>query len=270
MRDLRVVTTSWDDGDPKDLRIADALSSRDLRGTFYVPILGYRGKKTVTPTDLKRLSSAGFEIGAHTVSHKALPMLAPEELEHEVRSCKQILEGILGHRVHMFCYPNGRYNFKVIRLVRDAGYQGARTTRMLSTNLGIDHCPFEMPTSVQAYPHPRVGYIKNLARATNIPGLLNYVTELCRFKSWVELGKRLFHQVLEHGGIWHLYGHSWEIDELGMWRDVHEMLDYVAHGKGVTYLTNGQLLSLLRDKPEFRSQKRILPPQAPENHDGRP
>jgi hypothetical protein len=45
-----------------------------------------------------------------------------------------------------------------------------------------------------------------------------------------------------------LYGHSWEIDELGIWSDLHEMLDHVSHCKGVTYLTNGQLLSLLKDK----------------------
>jgi hypothetical protein len=105
-----------------------------------------------------------------------------------------------------------------------------------------------MPTTVQAYPHPRAGYLRNLGRAGNISGLLKYVTELSRFESWVDLGKRLFSQVLEHGGIWHLYGHSWEIDELAIWDELREMLDHVSHFKGVTYLTNGQLLSLLKDK----------------------
>jgi hypothetical protein len=55
------------------------------------------------------------------------------------------------------------------------------------------------------------------------------------------LGKQLFDEVLEDGGIWHLYGHSWEIEELGIWDDLLEMLDYVSHHSNVTYLTNGQL-----------------------------
>lgn len=241
MRNLRVVTTSWDDGDPKDLRIADVLRSRDLRGTFYVPIVGYLGRKTLAPADLRGLSSAGFEIGAHTVSHKSLPRLDQKELEHEVRTCKQILEQTLGHGVHMFCYPNGRYNAEVIRQVTNAGYQGARTTRMLC--LRGELLPFEMPTTVQAYPHSRAAYLRNLGKARNIPGLWSYVTDLSRLTSWVELGKRLFSQVLEHGGIWHLYGHSWEVDEMGIWTDLREMLDYVSYRKGVTYLTNSQLLS---------------------------
>jgi peptidoglycan/xylan/chitin deacetylase (PgdA/CDA1 family) len=239
----RVVTTSWDDGDPRDLRIAELLRSRDLRGTFYVPIVGYQGKKTLATTDLRALSSADFEIGAHTVSHKSLRRLSPTKLDYEVRTCKQMLEQTLGRGVLMFCYPNGRYDAAVIRQVKNAGYQGARTTRMLW--LGTEFLPFEMPTSLQAYPHPSRSYLRNLGRARNIPGLLSYITELSGFKSWVDLGKRLFNQVLEHGGIWHLYGHSWEIDELGIWGDLHEMLDHVSHRKEVSYLTNGQLLSLV-------------------------
>jgi peptidoglycan/xylan/chitin deacetylase (PgdA/CDA1 family) len=240
---LRVVTTSWDDGDPHDLRIAELLRSRDLPATFYVPIIGYRQRKTLAAADLRALSSVGFEIGAHTVSHTNLPRLGPKELDREVRTCKETLEQTLGSGVLMFCYPNGRYDAEVIRQVKKAGYAGARTTRMLSVT--AEFLPFEMPTTVQAYPHPRVGYLRNLGRAGNITGLFKYVTELSRFESWVDLGKRLFSEVLEHGGVWHLYGHSWEIDELRIWDDLREIFDYVSHRKGVSYVTNGQLPSLL-------------------------
>jgi len=249
MHNRTIVTTSWDDGDPKDLRIADLLRSSDLLGTFYVPVVGYQGKKTLSAADLRTLS-AGFEIGAHTVSHKSLTRLGPKELGHEVLACKHMLEQTLGHGVHMFCYPNGRYDAEVIREVKNAGYKGARTTRMLS--LGADFLPFEMPTTVQAYPHPRTSYLRNLAKAKNIPGLWNYITELSRMKSWVDLGKMLFSQVLEHGGVWHLYGHSREIDELGIWSDLREVLEHVSHCKGVSYLTNGQLLSRERMNGQVR------------------
>ena len=117
-------------------------------------------------------------------------------------------------------------------------------------SLRTDFSPFEMPTTVQAYPHPRRNYLKNLGRACNIQGLWRYATELSRFNSWIELGKQLFEQVLQQGGIWHLYGHSWEIEELRIWPELCEMLDYVAKREGVTYTTNGQLLRLLRAEQE--------------------
>jgi hypothetical protein len=50
---------------------------------------------------------------------------------------------------------------------------------------------------------------------------------------------------MERGGIWHLYGHSWEIDEHKLWLELVEMLDYVAHREGVLYLTNSHALSLV-------------------------
>lgn len=243
MDKLKIVTTSWDDGDPKDIRLAELLAFRGIRGTFYVPTSAHDERKTLSPTELKALSSESFEVGAHTVSHKSLPTLTRNELVHEVSTCKHILEQTLGREVIMFCYPKGRYDSEVIREVQKAGYKGARTIRMLC--LKTEFLPFEMPTSVQAYPHSRVTYLKNQGKAKSISGLVKYLAELRRFEKWVDLGKRLFDEVLQHGGIWHLYGHSWEIDELGIWDDLSEMLDYVAHRKGVTYATNGQLLSLV-------------------------
>src|SRR5207248_6782429 len=177
---LPFVTTSWDDGDPKDLKVADLLRSRGLGGTFYVPMVGYLGRKTLTNADLRALSDQGFEIGGHSVSHKNLPNLTPEQLEQEVGTCKEKLEQITTRNVLMFCYPNGRYNRQVVWHVRKAGYQGARTVRMLS--IDREFLPFEMPTTVQAYPHSTAAYIRNMARARNVPALLNYARRLRRLR----------------------------------------------------------------------------------------
>ncbi len=237
----RIVTTSWDDGDPRDIEVAELLHSRGLAGTFYIPMSGYLERATLTHSDLRNLSSAAFEIGAHSMSHRTLTHLNDKQLAHEVRTCKHTLEQLIGKEVPMFCYPNGRYNANVVRELKCAGYKGARTTQMLST--GAKFFPFEMPTTVQAFPHPRTGYLRDLGRARNILGLWMFTTQLSQLESWIDLGKKLFRQVLEHGGVWHLYGHSWEIEELALWRELREMLDYVSHRPGVIYLTNGELLS---------------------------
>lgn len=239
----KIVTTSWDDGDPNDIRIAELLSSKGLPATFYIPMVGYREGKRIEDCELRAMSSEGFEIGGHTISHRSLPRLSPKELDCDVRVCKQMLEQIMGREVPVFCYPNGRYNAGVIRCVKNAGYRGARTTRMLS--LTTQFRPFEMPTSLQAYPHSRSAYVKNQGRAKSISGLVRYSAELKQFKRWVDLGKHLFNQVLENGGIWHLYGHSWEINALGLWDDLYEIVDYISHRADVIYATNGQLLSEL-------------------------
>ena len=62
---------------------------------------------------------------------------------------------------------------------------------------------------------------------------------------WLELAKKLFDSVLQNGGIWHLYGHSWEIDDLGLWEDLEQILDYVCNRKGVTYVPNWELIRFL-------------------------
>jgi hypothetical protein len=48
--------------------------------------------------------------------------------------------------------------------------------------------------------------------------------------------------VLTEGGIWHLYGHSWELEALNLWDELAEMLDYVAHRPGASYLLNSQVV----------------------------
>jgi hypothetical protein len=63
--------------------------------------------------------------------------------------------------------------------------------------------------------------------------------------NWLELGKRLFDYVLQNGGVWHLYGHSWEIDELGLWEELRKILDYISNRKDVLYVSNCELLRFL-------------------------
>jgi peptidoglycan/xylan/chitin deacetylase (PgdA/CDA1 family) len=246
MRTPRIVTTSWDDGDPKDLRVAELLHSRGLAGTFYIPIIGYRGRPALHPPEIRSLLSEGFEIGAHGLSHHTLPNFRSTELDRELRSCKNRLEDILSGPVQMFCYPKGRYSANVIRHVRAAGYAGARANEMLAHNLSFD--PFKMPTTLQVYPHAKSEYFRNLARAANLGRAIEYVTRFRGVKTWVELGKKLFDLVLREGGIWHLFGHSWEIEKMHLWDDLTELLNYVCKREGVLYIRNGGTLEFLPAK----------------------
>ena len=66
------ITTSWDDGHPLDLRIAELLTKYDLQGTFYVPL--HNSRPTMSPAQIRELAGS-FEIGAHTVNHVRLTSL---------------------------------------------------------------------------------------------------------------------------------------------------------------------------------------------------
>ena len=243
METQRIVTTSWDDGDRADLKVAEFLRLRGIQGTFYVPVAPYEGRPALDRAELRALSSEGFEVGAHGFSHKLLWGLPAEELAKEVGPCKPILEDILGTEIRMFCYPRGRYDSGVVRALKEGGYWGARTVRMLATRPEFN--PFEMPTTVQIFPHAKSNYIRNVARARKVEGLKVCLSHRTRLGNWLELGKSLFDSVLQHGGIWHLYGHSWEIDELNLWEDLEQILDYVCKRKGVMYVPNRELLRFL-------------------------
>jgi len=239
MKKRTIVTTSWDDGDPADQKLAELLRSKGIQGTFYIPVR-YQGR-LLDHSELRTLVSAGFEIGAHGFSHKLLWRLPPQELTQEVRLCKRILEAILGRQVEMFCYPRGRYDANVARALQEAGYKGARTVRMLATRPTFS--PFEMPTTLQAFPHGQFTYLKNVARAQKLESLQALAVHVPWQRNWVELGMRFFDEVLENGGIWHLFGHSWELEELGLWDGLSEILDYVSRREGVSYVSNGSLVT---------------------------
>ena len=50
--------------------------------------------------------------------------------------------------------------------------------------------------------------------------------------------------VLENGGIWHLWGHSWEIEQNGDWEILADILNFVkqnGENYGAEFLTNGEI-----------------------------
>lgn len=242
-RKISIVTTSWDDGDIRDLRIADLLHAYGVPGTFYVPIEPFNGNPSLSPSDLRSMLSAGFEIGGHGIAHEIMSEISVEKANHVVRTCKAILEQTLGQRLRMFCYPRGRYTPQVVEALKSAGYEGARTVRLLAT--GMNYSPYDLPTSAQVYPHTRVEYLRNIGRAKDLGRLYDYVANLNFADGWVGIGKKLFDRVLEQGGIWHMWGHSWEVDQLQQFDAMREMLDYVSRREDVLYLNNGDVLKYL-------------------------
>src|SRR3989344_6003683 len=98
------VTTSWDDGDILDTKLAELLSRYGMKGTFYIT-KQYREKR-LSEDEILAISK-NHEIGAHTLTHPDLRKLSKEEKMREIKGSKEWLEDMLGKEVVSFCYPSG-------------------------------------------------------------------------------------------------------------------------------------------------------------------
>ena len=105
---------------------------RKLRwpGVLNLKLDNMRARGGITPTHVRALIDAGWELASHTISHPDLTTLPAAALEREVAESRWQLQRQFHVPVHFFCYPSGRYNATVLAAVRAAGYRGATSTRL--------------------------------------------------------------------------------------------------------------------------------------------
>ena len=74
------------------------------------------------------LLRAGWQCGAHTLTHPHLSKLPPKEREVQIRESKAYLESAFGYPVETFAYPFGDYDDAVVEAVWRAGFSSAVAT----------------------------------------------------------------------------------------------------------------------------------------------
>ena len=101
----------------------------------------------MTSDEVLELRRAGLQIGAHTVSHPILAKLPPEGMRREMKDSKDFLERLLGERVGLFAYPNGKpvedYDDRAVTLARELGFDAAVTTDHGAASTRTD--PYQVP-----------------------------------------------------------------------------------------------------------------------------
>jgi peptidoglycan/xylan/chitin deacetylase (PgdA/CDA1 family) len=236
-----MVTTSWDDGHPLDLRVAELLDKHGLRGTFYVP-LNYAAFPRLTPSQMRAMQASGMEIGSHTVSHPRFTQLPDVDALRELKDSRDGLEQILGGRVRSFCFPEGKFSRGHLSLVKAAGYELARTTVAFRTEL--DFHPYAMPVTFQFWPHSRQILIRHALKEGNLSGLANWIRRWKGESDVFELSRQVMGYIETFGGILHIWGHSWEIESRGLWPILERTLAGCAHRPGINYVTNIDAVAL--------------------------
>ena len=110
-----------------------------------------------------------MEIGAHTVSHPILTSIDLNVARAEMEKSRAALETIVGGRVTLFAYPNGKpkadYGREHVDLVRTLGFEGAVSTSWGAARPGDD--PFQVPRFT---PWDRAPFRFGLRLARNLAG----------------------------------------------------------------------------------------------------
>jgi hypothetical protein len=189
-----------------------------------------------------RSLSAGFEVGAHTLSHAVLTDATADTAWDEISGSKSWIEDSTGSSCTLFCPPKGRYASRHLDMVRRAGFLGLRSAELLSLDFPRHQAGLlVMPTTLQAYPHGPAAFARNAIKRRAFGNLWRLILH-GGSKEWPALAQSLLLHAVEHGGIFHLWGHSWELEETNQWHRLEEALCVMRWFlRQVPPLTNGQI-----------------------------
>lgn len=125
------IVFTFDDG-YKDVfeNAAPILQKYEFSGTFAIATELLGRPDYAVWDDVIAARKVGMEIVAHTKNHLDLTssVYSEEDLKREIFGSKQELEEKLNVPVDFFIYPYGKYNDRVLALVKEAGYKMAFTT----------------------------------------------------------------------------------------------------------------------------------------------
>jgi peptidoglycan/xylan/chitin deacetylase (PgdA/CDA1 family) len=79
------------------------------------------------------MDAAGMGIGSHTVTHRSLGDLKPDQVQAELIESKTMLEQLLGKSSDFIAYPCGSYHEDTLQMVRKSGYKGGFSVRQGNT-----------------------------------------------------------------------------------------------------------------------------------------
>jgi peptidoglycan/xylan/chitin deacetylase (PgdA/CDA1 family) len=101
----------------------------------------------LTSDEVRVLRRNGMQIGAHTVTHPILARLPRPQADSEIREGQRYLQDLLGERVGLFAYPNGKpgedYLPEHVELIRELGFDAAVSTAWGAASARTDN--FQIP-----------------------------------------------------------------------------------------------------------------------------
>ena len=186
-----MITISIDDYHPRNLEIAARAKE------YGVPVLWFiQCGQEHEQSQIVKLIHMGFEVGSHTLTHPMdMKLLSDEQVVNEVVRSKEWIEQY--QPVRWFCYPRGRFDERTKVAIKAAGYQFARTTRVLRKDVD----PLEIQNTLHMFPRKEYGD-----------------------RIW----QGLFEEQIVGNYDLHLWGHAKEIFEYGYFEDLISIFKQMA------------------------------------------
>ena len=133
---------------------------------------GFRRFRHLNEQQLQELSEAGWEIGSHGMSHRALVYLSEREVERELITSKEQITDITGQKPISFAYPFGLQNPQVRQLVRRVGYRfsctGLWVKNSSSDVLQLRRIPVYRTDSLSAFRRKLSGGLSGVLEMTKL------------------------------------------------------------------------------------------------------
>jgi hypothetical protein len=241
-------TISIDDGHPLDLKIAELLKRYDIPATFYIPHKNSEGHPVLQTSAICELAKY-FEIGSHTLDHKALTHLTDKQAWEQITQGKQELEDRIGYAIQGFSYPLGEQNPVHRKMVQTAGFHYARTTNNLHLQTG-DDC-YALPTTVQFFPHQRQVLLRNYFKQGELsqryPAFKICMNNACI----LDRVTRLFDYAMHEHQVFHLWCHSLDLEKYNLWGMLDSVCRHIAEKtQPEQRVTNFKLTQLMSSSPK--------------------
>jgi peptidoglycan/xylan/chitin deacetylase (PgdA/CDA1 family) len=119
--DEKRIALTFDDGPSPRWTppLLDMLGRKQIRATFFV--VGF--KVRLHGDILGRTADEGHEIGNHTYTHVPLSVQPSVLIRREISTTERLITDVTGRRPHFLRPPMGWFNNRVLRVVREMGYE---------------------------------------------------------------------------------------------------------------------------------------------------
>lgn len=211
------ITFCWDDGALQDQKLFALHEKYALPGMFFVPTRNCEGRDVLTPQMIRHARSPWVAFGAHTDDHVYLTQIPPEQIESQVTANQRYLQEILGEPVEDFCLPGGKYKKEMLPLL----YRHFKTVRTADTMCFHNQGPLYRP-SFHFYPRGVKSLAGNALRNASLPEAW-FVWRRRDVPYFALLQKLLEYEQGRDGAHVMIWGHSWEIEELGLWDELEAL-----------------------------------------------
>ncbi|MFT6733287.1 MAG: peptidoglycan/xylan/chitin deacetylase (PgdA/CDA1 family) [Polaribacter sp.] len=114
---------TFDDGHLSNYLVAfPLLKNKNLTAEFYVNTSMVGKDNFMTWEQLKEMNNEGMSIQSHGHTHGYFSDMNEEEITHELKISKSMIESNLGNKVVVFAPPGGRTDKRVSRIAKSLGY----------------------------------------------------------------------------------------------------------------------------------------------------